>query len=56
MSTSVTVEELLDALEHLTGLIRDCMNVYGNKSAMWIIQQKSFDQAEKVIAKARGAR
>ncbi len=46
--------EMLEALEAITGLIRDCNNVYQNHAANWIVKQPSFAKAEAAIHKARG--
>lgn len=46
--------DLLEALRRLTGLIRDCHNVFQNHSASWLMRQPAFAQAEAAIHKTGG--
>jgi len=46
-------QQLIDALTRLTGLVRDCHNVFQNHSASWIMKQPSFLNAEAVLKAAK---
>ena len=47
-------DALLEALQSLTQLIRNGVDLYGAKQLEWLTQKNSFARAERAIAQATG--